>query len=668
MYQQQQIEQTYWAATDDPKKLADSMKDRIREWRNWCAERGLISLWEKKLRNYYGISEQGNSSQGTTQGGTEGELTLIKVNDLHALIQDQLVTVTSQRPAGVAKAINTDPKNLKSAKIGSVVAEYYMIEGGFEAKFVACAEAALLCDEAFVDLFWDKDAGDDIAVDPVTKKTEKSGEAKLRVHCTWNVARDPAANVEHQKWKIITYKMNRYDAAESYPKFKDRIINCRDDDLPSVPMNVIPEGSDQIWIHLLIHDRTPALPTGRYSLLIDTQIVLDTQLPYSDFPIERMAPSDVIDGCLGYAPSTDILAAEEVTDALHSAITTNQINFGTQHIVAPQGVGLTWQEVAKGLRVFELPMDMVDKIRPLQLTQTPAEIFNYIGLLGQKKEKAVGSVSGILAQQAAQGASGSAMALIQTQSISYNSGTQRSYFKLLSGAMTKLISVLRTYADTPRIARIVGKSKAAGLKEYKYTGMDLNSVSSIVYELVNPVSQTFGGRLTMAQDLLNAGQIKSPKQYINLVATGQLEVLTQDDEADGMIILEENEALTEGRPVKAVITEIHVDHIKSHSSLITQEAKEKDPGLVERVLTHNQEHLDLWMQASVQNPGILLATGQQPLMPPQPPPPPPGPPEAMGKAVGGPTPPVAQKGEDVRKPQLPNVAGTKEKPVIPGVP
>lgn len=668
-------EQEYWAATEDPIKLAGAMSDKIVQWRMWCEGRGLISLWSKKLKNYYGISSGGNTSQAVTKGGSEGELNMIKINDLHSLIQDQLVTVTSQRPAGIAKAINSSTKSLKSARIGTGLAEYYMTEGNFEAKFVQAAEAALLCDESFVDLFWDKGAGDPVALDPQTQLPEMSGDAILRNHCTWNAARDPGASIDQIKWHILSYRGNKYDAAEMYPKFKETILNSADDDLPDVPMNEIPDGSDMCWHHLLVHDRVPSVKVGRYALMIAGQIVLDTKLPYRYYPIERMTPGDVIDGCTGYAPSTDILAAEEVTDALHSIIITNQINFGGQSIVGPQGGNIKHSDLAKGVRYFELPPDLVDKLKPLQLTKTPPEIFAYIDKLGQKKEKAVGSVSGILAQQAAQGASGNSMALIQTQAISYNSGTQRSYFKLLSGTMTKLISILQTYADTPRIARIVGKSRSAGLKEFEYTGEDLDSISSIVYELVNPASQTFGGRLTMAQDLLKAGQIKSPKQYINLVATGQLEVLTQDDEADGMLILEENEALMEGRAVQAVITEFHKDHIKSHTSQITQEAKEQDPDFVARVTDHVLQHIQLWQQASMLNPAVLIATGQEILpvgmpggMPMGAGPPAGAPPPQLPRMVGGGQSPVTQKAQEIKQPNLPNIAGTKEKPTVPGVP
>lgn len=679
---------------DKPDELANAVMEKIRLYREWCGQRGLVGLWSKKLRNYYGNAIGGNSSQAVTRGGSEGELSMIKVNDLHSLVQEQLVIVTSQRPAGVAKAINSDTDSLKAARIGTAIAEYYMAQVGFESKFVTAAEIALLCDESYVELFWDKSAGDPIAVDPETQQPEMSGDAVLRVHAAWNVARDPGAIIQNNLWNILSFKMNKFDAAAKYPKFYDHIISIQSDDLPVVPMNYIPDGSDEIYVHLLVHDRCAAVQSGRYSLLIGNKIVLDTSLPFKDYPIERIAPSDVIDGNMGYAPANDILAMEEVTDALHSVVVTNQVTFGGQCIVGPEGANIKQSDLGKGVRYFELPPDLVDKLKPLMLTHTPPEIFNYIGMLGDRKGKAVGSVSNILSQQASQGASGSSMALIQTQAISFNSGIQRSYFQLLSGAMTKLIGILRTYADTPRVASIVGKSKAAGLKEFKYTGQDLNSISSIVYEIVNPIFQTYGGRLTVAQDLLKAGQCKSPKQYINLVATGQLDVLVDDDEADGMLILEENEALTEGSPVKAVVTEIHTDHIKSHNSLITQDAKMNDPNLVSRVLDHIQDHINVWQQASMNNPGILMVTGQQPLpMPPPPPgiggppppglppphgagpppapghgpmpPPHPGAPEGLQKVTGAPG--VEQKAQGVKAPSLPNVAGTKNKPTIPGV-
>lgn len=664
----------YFVTLEDPHDLAREMKDRIRVWREYADGKGYFGLWERKINNYYGMSEQGNTSQRINAGGAEGELELIKVNDLHNLIQNQLTIVTAQRPAGIAKAVNSDVASLKASRIGTAIAEYYMSQVGWEASFVNACEIALLCDEAFVDVYWDDTSGDPIAVDRESGQPIMSGDAKIRVTPPWNASRDPGMPIASAEWFILSFRMNRYDAVAKFPKFAQEILVCGDDDLPSVPMNNIPDGSDAIYAHLLIADRSAAVPEGRYALMIGEYIVLDTKLPYKDFPVDRLTPADVIDGQLGYCAANDILAMEETTDALYSIIASNQITFGGQNIVGPTGANLKVSDIAKALRYFEVEPEFVDKFRPMVMANTPPEIFNFIQMLSNKKEQAVGSNSVVRGQPegALAGASGSALALIQAQAISFNSGIQRSYFRLLSNTMTKLIGVLRVYADTPKVARIVGKSKSSGLKEFKYTGDDLNSVSSIVYELMNPMAQSLGGRLTFAQDLLKAGQIKSPKQYINVATTGQLDVMTEDDEADGLLILEENEWLREGKPVKAIITQMHADHIKSHTSQITLESQLEDPDFVARTLDHIQEHINLWMQASVTNPGILLATGQQPLLPPPgmmgPPPgaPQPGAPQ-RGAMAGGAEPPVMKKAADVKEPNLPKVAGTEQRAQVPGV-
>lgn len=677
------LSKEYFASLEigDP-RLADEMLQRVRTWREWCDGRGLTTLWNKKLKNYYGMSTGGYSSQAVTRGGAEGELNLIKVNDLHNLVQNQLVIVTSQRPAGIAHAINADPSSLKSARIGTALAEYYMTEADFESYFLRATHTALLCDEAFVDLYWDKRAGDPVRIDMETNEPIMSGDLRVRTHCSWMVSRDPGIVISDSKWFIITIVTNKFDEAARYPRFKDAILFGKQESLPSLPMEELPDGSDAIFKHLLIHDRTPACPEGRYSIMINGTVVFDAPLPYKDFPVDRITAEDVIQGCIGYCSANDIMAMEEVTDALHSAVVTNQVNYAGQNIVGPEGANLKISDLAKGSRYFELPPDLVDKLRPLQLTSTPPEVFNYLGILGNKKEQSVGVNSVVRGQPegALSGASGAALALIQTQAIAFNSGLQRSYFKLLSRSMTKAIGILRSYADTPRIARIVGKSKGEGLKQFKYTGRDLNSISTIVYEMVNPLMQTFGGRMQMADNLLAKGVIKSPKQYITLATTGSLEPMIQDDEADQMSILEENERLLDGRFVQAVITENHADHIKSHLSLITPEAKEKSPDMCDRALDHVQDHLNTWMQASINNPGILIATGQQPLPPPMMPGMPgpmgpggaqPGPQSApegnMPELGGSGAPGVALRAQEVNQPNLPNIAGTDQQPTVPGV-
>lgn len=678
---------TYFAQIKEPGKYVDACLEKIAEWRQYCSARGLADLWERKLGNYYGTSEDSYSSQRVISGGSEGELSNLKVNDLHSLIQNQLVVVTAMRPAGQAKAINSDVRSLRNSRIGTAIAEYYLSQAGFEQKFVDGCETCLVVDECFVDLYWDKDAGDEIRPDVDAESGQPilngmpimSGDAKMRVHCPWNVARDASVKADSHKWHIISILSNRFDLAAMYPDFSEEILTAAQDDVPQLKLQER-KGDDNIYAHLVVHDRTPAMPKGRYSLIVGKTLIADIKdeagdfsLPYPEYPVDRLTPGDVIDGPMGYCPSNDVMGMEQVTDALHSIITTNNITFGGQNIVGPPLTGVTISELAKGSRYFELAPDMVDKIMALQLTKSAPETFSYIDKLDAKKQSALGSVTGTLQAQATQGASGSAMALIQAQAVQFNSGTQRSYFRLLSRVMTKLIGVLRVYADTPRVARIVGKSKSQGLKEFKYTGQDLNSISSIVYEMVNPVSQTIGGRMQLAQDLISNGMITSPRQYLTVVETGNLDALTAPDEDANLLILEENERLSEGKPVQAVITENHANHIKSHMSVASSPEAKEDVNLVSALMEHIQDHLNLWQDASMNNPAILFATGQQPL-PPMPGPmmagpggPPPGAQPGNAPEIAGP-PNEGLEAKQPRAPQMPINPATGERAQVPGVP
>jgi hypothetical protein len=683
-------EPVYFATLREPDEYVDACLEKIAVWRQWAASKGLMDLWSRKMGAYYGWLD-GASSQRVLTSGTEGELSNIKINDLRTLVQSQLVTVTSMRPAGIARAVNADVKSLRNSRIGTAIAEYYLSQSGFEGLFVQACEAALVVDEAYLDLFWDKGAGDPIRpdMDPTGKPMGMimSGDAKMRLHCPWNVARDPAVAVDRRTWNIISILFNRFDLAAANPKFAKEILAAEQDMVPQHKLQERP-GDDNVYLHLVVHDRTPACPKGRYSMIVGDTLIGDTldasgepSLPYPEYPVDRMSPADVIDGPTGYCPSNDVMAMEQVTDALHGIVTTNNITFGGQSVVGPPLTGITISEVAKGLRYFEVAPDQVDKIQPLQLTKTSPETYQYIATLSSKKQEVMGSMAGTLQAQATQGASGSAMALIQAQSVQFNSGTQRSYFKTMSRSMTKLIGVLRVYADTPRVARIVGKSKAMGLKEFKYTGKDLNSISSIVYEPVNPVSQTLGGRMQMAETLIQNGQISSPKQYLTVVETGNLDAMTNPDEDKQLLILEENEWLSEGKPVQAVVTENASEHIMGHMSVLSSPQAKSDPTIVQTVMQHIQEHLNLWQDASMNNPAILLATGQQPLPPPPAPPgmvppggpggPPPGagpggpPPKGKTGEIAG-NPMAASEAQQPQGPRMPINPATGERVPVPG--
>jgi hypothetical protein len=667
----------------------DACKDKINTWRDYCKQTGQAARWELALGANYGSSPDGKNSWRVTPGGEFGELVQFKVNEYASLIKHELVLAIQQRPAGIAKAINTDIKTLRDARVGTQLVEYYLSDPAhdFEADYVQTLYLALLTSEAFLVQDWDPSKGGDIRPETdeqgqPTSRMAKEGDLIQEVFGIWNSATDIGAPKADQPWRIFSGRVNKFELAAKYPAYKDAILLNSDygtgaSGITKPLLYQMPhDGTDFIEIHKVIHLPTDACGAGRYSLLIADEVILDVDYPYIDQSglvtknFHRCSEMDMFETPFAHTSNYDLLSLEQVTDSLHSVILNNQTTFGVATIVGPKGGGIAQQELAKGLRYLELDPNLVDKIRPLELLSTPAEIFNYIGMLSQKKGEFSGINSILRGDPEGQlkGASGSAMALLQSQAISYNSGVQRAFYKLLSRGGTGTIEINRIYAHEPRVKRIAGKQNAQAVKEFKFDAKTLGAVSTILFEPVNPVLQTASGKLTVAQDLLQAGMLASPRRYIEVLTTGNLNVLIEDDVACEEAIIEENEQLSEGKPIQAVITENHQQHIMGHQAVICQPNAKQDPQLIQNVLGHIQEHVNLWQMLSANNPALLAATGQQVL--PQMAPPPGGPP--TGNPSGGPGLPPGQpaNAQNENQPQLPKPPvdpGTGQRaPVAPG--
>lgn len=113
------------------------------------------------------------------------------------------------------------------------------------------------------------------------------------------------------------------------------------------------------------------------------------------------------------------------------------------------------------------------------------------------------------------------------------------------------------------------------------------------------------------------------------------------------LIRSENEELTEGRQIMALISDQHALHCQEHLTCLSSPEARANPEVVQNVLAHVQEHINLWRTA---DPMILQLTGT----PPAPPMIPQG--QAPGQApeqVNNTTPPNVQQAENVNQPNMP---------------
>lgn len=641
------MRQDIYFAELEGREYLDALKIKLNTYRSYVGSCGLGPRWALSLGAFYGSSPDGKNSWRVTPGGEFGELVQMKVNDYASYIRRQMSIAVKNRPAGIAKAVNTDVSTLRNARIGTQLVEYFLTDPSheFEADYVQAMELALLSAESFVVQDWDVTKGSEIRPDE-RGQFINSGDMVQEVYGIWNSTCDIGAPNAKQPWRIFSGSVNKFELAARFPAYREEIlldgVNGTSIVKP-VLFRLDQSSTDFIEVHKLIHLPTLACPKGRYTIFINDQIVLDNAYPYSFKCFHRVSDREVFNTVFGHTSNYDMLALEQYTDTLHSVGLNGLSTFGVATIVGPKGAGLAHQELAKGLRYLELDPNLVDKIRALDLAKLPDMLLPMIQYMGTKKGELSG-INGVLMGDLNQvkNLSGSAMALLESQSISVNQGIQTSFYRLLSAAGTGLIEGSRQFADEPKIVRIAGKANSQAVKEFKYDRKTLESVSTVIFEAVNPIMQTAAGKMDFADKMMDRGFAVSAQDYLEAFTTGNLNVITQGPATMKEAILQENEFLAEGKPVQAVAVENHEAHIAGHQVEVSMPNAKQDPNLVARVLAHVQEHTNLWMELSINNPALLIATGQKvlPVQPGMMPPGGPGqpPPEGVpGVPSGAPT-------------------------------
>jgi hypothetical protein len=288
----------------------------------------------------------------------------------------------------------------------------------------------------------------------------------------------------------------------------------------------------------------------------------------------------------------------------------------------------------------------------MQLTATSPEVYQMATLL----ERAMETLSGV--NSVARGnpeqslRSGNALALVQSQALQFVSGLQQSYIRLVEDVGTGLINLLKDFAAVPRIVAIAGINNTSEMKTFKSD--DIKYINRVIVDSGNALMNTTAGRTQVAENLLQMGLIDNIDKYLMVLNTGNLDYLT-DGKIDNLTLIKsENEALVRGEFQQAIWSERHSMHIKEHMEVLNDTELKKDPELVQLVLDHVQEHINL---LKTTDPAILSMIGEQPIAPtPNP--------ENMGEVPQGQETavPMDQGNAQTMTPQDTNAAG---EPVLP---
>jgi hypothetical protein len=604
------VDNTTYFVNKDANERANILLGKADDWFGSMETSGYLdkirTLWQAYHGAYY------DESHGLSFGGEQGELVQVGVNHIRNIGSILLNMVTATRPSMQARSINTDYKSLIQTKLANGLLDYYMRDHKLEEYLKTAVEYALVLGSGYIKMEWNATTGEVFDYNEELGVEIREGDLEFSNLSVYDVYFDIHRENKNHDWVLCRSYKNRFDVAAKYPEFKDEILKLETKDKIDkfTRMAISMDDTDLIPIYEFYHKRTDAVPDGKYQLFLSEKItLLESAMPYRDLPVYCIAPSYYLGTAFPYTPMFDLIGIQDALNSLYSTILTNQTAFGVQNILVPQGSNINISQITSGLNVIEANM-AAGEVKPLQLTQTPKEIFEYIAML----EKAMETISGV--NSVSRGnpdpnlRSGNALALVQSMTLQYISGLQQSYVNLVEDLGTGMINVLKDHANVPRVATIVGKNNRTELKNFK--GEDLSSVNRVVVDIGNPLARTTAGRVEMAEQLLQMNAIKTPEQYFMVINTGQLDVMTESTQDQLFLIKEENERLVDGRPIAALWTDEHAMHIREHACVLSDPEYRFNPELVNAVSAHIQEHVNL---LSTTNPNTLGILGQQALQP-----------------------------------------------------
>ena len=621
MDQIKELQQDQYFATLPEDRLIPALVGKFDQYQKYIDATGRLTLWRRVYYAYY----KADYDQGALlRAGLNGEYVSMPLNQFKNLVDHLHNLITSQKFSYIPKAVNTDYKSQSASILTKGLLEYYDTDKRLPRDRKRVTRFAELFGEGYATLDWDPSLGLEKGVMPKQNSQDPNeppvmrheGDFVQEAHLPTDVARDTGSRQFKQDWYIIRYWRNKWDLIAKYPAQADKIkkLSLNPDDQSNLRLLNSPDwsNSDLIPVFAFRHDRTPAVPNGKYVVYLDDETcLLNVDLPYKTKNVYACATEPQEDSCFGYSHLWHLLPLQEQLDNLVSTVATNQ-QLGVANILIPEGANIQLEQLAEGMNGFKYNAQ-VGKIETLQLVNTPKEIFDMIEFIIHQMETLAGINSVIRGDVPTNLRSGSALALVAAQAMQFSSGLQESFVSLTEDISTGIIELLGNpaFVQDSRVALIAGKVNQPLLKQF--VAGDLAPISRVQVELANPLAATTAGRVQLAETLIQNGIVKNPQQYLMVLNTGTLEPEIEGLQAELLLIKQENETLAQGQPCQAIKLDNHALHISEHKAVLCNLDARQNPQVLQVTLDHITQHEQLMIQLQIQEPMMLQALGMAPV-------------------------------------------------------
>lgn len=596
----------------------------------------ITQSWLRNAIAYYSTILEPNDWQSALgYVGEQGELVKMMVPQARSFIRQTLSLVTKQRIAAKCLAETKDNAVANDARLGDALCEHIIHDQKLDQKRELALENSSIWGMGFYKVTWRTDKGtpyisanDGLQVDdngePTPQKiVEYDGDIEISNPTVYEVYFDSRiTDWDQMTWAEVRTRKNRWDLTAQHPELAEEITalaGVREGAALGGHQGIGLENEDLVFVYEAYHKPSPALPKGRMLVYSSSDcIFFDGPNPYSCIPIIPLKPEPILGFGYGYPKICDLLPCQEMFDHCLGAISTNQSAFAVQNILAPRNSNISVTELSGLNLMYFTPQSATGGGKPeaLQLTQSAPETFKFADMLKQNMMELSGINSAVRGAPPAGVTSGTAIATLTANALEFMNSLAKADQLALEDVLTLCIKIMAKFASTPRLLSIIGKDSKAQVKEF--VGKDLAAIKKVRITTTNPLMNTLAGRVSTADNLLKNGLIKDVQEYFSVLEGEPPSKLYSVELSENDLISSENEALMEGKPVKAVFTDDHPVHIRKHAALINDNEIRMNGQNTEAVLAHIMEH---YHQSQTQDPALaaMIRTGKMPQgMPPPP--------------------------------------------------
>jgi hypothetical protein len=616
------LDEYYWRKPTV--ECIQALARKASEYYEYCNATGKMAMWRMVFEQY----NRGYITLGSvSRGGAEGELLNLPINEFRNIVDHVVGMTTQDKLAFEPQPVNNDYTTAAQVTLSKGILNDYGRNKGMDATCDHNAENAYLFGEGTTVKLFNENLGDLKFVDTSEQKIYRKGDIQFLDVNPTNLIRDiHIQQFKDNQWFIVRLFVNKYDLAAQYPdKAKDICEKSIATDWDNTRITATRgEKSDLVPLFLAFHKQTSALPFGRQIFYLDSDTWLEDQhLEYREFPVITNMPAPVESINFGYTVAFDLLPLQQVLEMIDGGLATNLSNFLVSNILVPDGCNLGVADLIGSMNLLKYNAQS-GKPEALNLVEFPPEAIPFRSFIVQRMETLAGINAQLRGMTDENITSGSQSALQDARAIRFNSRFAKSWAFFCGALATGVLHDLQDHPEDQRTGLVAGKGNRCYMKEFY--GSDVNMIDRVSVSLGSAYANTEAGKIEMAKDMVGAGMITDPKEYLEVVETGSLEALTEGPHRELMLIKGENEKLSEGGMCKAAISDDHPTHILEHKNVIADPSLRlaDDPKagrIVNNALTHIAEHEQLMMQCIQTRPilaGVLKLMPQGPAAPPPP--------------------------------------------------